>query len=284
MPLPAQVAKVDEEDDSQSDVPILHRKHHADDSAGCGQARAPVRVPVRFERTRSRSRPSHAAQRRRCISEFELRRGFGSQARARQFERRFRHTFPDPDRPVLHRSDDTSSVRQRVRHDDSGRPKLKKKKKDDDEGYVEDVATSTDPNRPHLFHGKFAGYGAPVVPTLLGLPPDMQQTVAVSDATDRPVHPWDYIWANPDDEDKMKAAMEDLARTALGLNPPPAPKPTPKTAAAHAPRQAGRYSASRLLRFSSSNSASSSWLTVQAPPWCSPRTPMVPAPTRNSSP
>ncbi len=31
---PAQVAKVDEEDDAQSDVPILHRKHHADDSGG----------------------------------------------------------------------------------------------------------------------------------------------------------------------------------------------------------------------------------------------------------
>jgi hypothetical protein len=65
----------------------------------------------------------------------------------------------------------------------------------------------------------------------------MHQEVAVSDRTDRPEHVWDYTWANPDDEAKMKAAMEDLARTALGLNPPPAPaKPAHKTTStAHKP-------------------------------------------------
>jgi len=63
----------------------------------------------------------------------------------------------------------------------------------------------------------------------------MHQEVAVSDAKTRPEHLWSYVWANPGDEDKMKAAMEDLARTALGLNPPPAPrpKPAPKTASTH---------------------------------------------------
>jgi hypothetical protein len=46
---------------------------------------------------------------------------------------------------------------------------------------------------------------------------------------------WNYIWANPDDENKMKAGMEDLARAALGLNPPPEPaaKSAPKTATTH---------------------------------------------------
>ena len=100
-------------------------------------------------------------------------------------------------------------------------------------GYVEDVATSTDPDRPHLFYGKPSSYGAPVLPNLFGLPVDMQQTVAVSDAIDHPEHLWNYTWANPDDEDKMKAAMADLARTALGLTPPPAPKP--RSAATHKP-------------------------------------------------
>ncbi len=65
----------------------------------------------------------------------------------------------------------------------------------------------------------------------MGLPPEMHQEVAVSDAQNQPLHVWDYIWANPDDENKMKAGMEDLARTALGLNPPPASKPTPKRTA-----------------------------------------------------
>ena len=82
---------------------------------------------------------------------------------------------------------------------------------------------STDPDRPHLNRGKSAGVGLAVLPSLMGLPPEMQQEVAVSDAKNRPVHPWDYSWASPDDEAKMKSAMEDLARTALGLNPPPAP-------------------------------------------------------------
>jgi hypothetical protein len=97
---------------------------------------------------------------------------------------------------------------------------------------VADVASDADPNRPRLVPGKFAGYGAPVVPTLFGLPIDMHQTVAVSDAIERPEHPWNYTWANQDDEDKMEAAMEVLARSALGLNPHPAPKPTPNSAAA----------------------------------------------------
>jgi hypothetical protein len=132
----------------------------------------------------------------------------------------------------LHRTDD-SSASGSGSGTDSGRPKLKKKSKDDDAGYVEDVASAGDPNRPHLSYGKFAGYGAPVVPTLLGLPADMQQTVAVSDALDHPAHPWNYIWPNPGDEDKMQIAMEDAARTALGLNRPPAPKQSPRTAATH---------------------------------------------------
>jgi len=57
----------------------------------------------------------------------------------------------------------------------------------------------------------------------------MQQAVAVSDAKTHPEHPWDYAWANPDDEAKMKTALEDMARDALGLNPPPPPPaPAPK--------------------------------------------------------
>jgi hypothetical protein len=49
--------------------------------------------------------------------------------------------------------------------------------------------------------------------------------VAVSDAKSRPEHPWSYKWANSDDEDKMKEAMEDIARDALGLKAKPTPAP-----------------------------------------------------------
>jgi hypothetical protein len=71
--------------------------------------------------------------------------------------------------------------------------------------------------------GKSTGGGAEVTPTLLGLPSDMEQAVAVSDPKNRPEHPWEYSWADPADEVKMKAALEDAARAALGIQPKPAP-------------------------------------------------------------
>lgn len=224
---PAQVAKVDENDDAQSDVPILHRKHHADDPAGgagsgsgsgsssgsgsgsSGPAPDPDRPTLHKGGDSSTSGSSGDGSGTNASG--------GSSAPA-----------PDSDRPVLHAGGDSSSS------DDSSRPKLKKNQQDD-EAYVSDVASAGDPDRPHLIPGKFAGYGAPVVPTLVGLPIDMQQTVAVSDAVDRPEHVWNYTWANPDDEDKMKAGMEDLARSALGLDAAPATpaKPATRTTAAH---------------------------------------------------
>jgi hypothetical protein len=111
---------------------------------------------------------------------------------------------------------------------DPDRPTLKKKKKEEakpaaDVGYVESMSTTTDPNRPRLMRGKPADQGGTVLPTVMGLPPDMHQAVAVSDAKSRPEHLWTYSWASPDDEAKMKADMEDLARKALGIASPPPP-------------------------------------------------------------
>jgi hypothetical protein len=62
----------------------------------------------------------------------------------------------------------------------------------------------------------------------MGLPEDMQQAVAVSDAKNRPDHPWTFSWANPEDEGRMRAEMEDIAREALGLSAP-APAITPRS-------------------------------------------------------
>jgi hypothetical protein len=92
------------------------------------------------------------------------------------------------------------------------------------------VPNDADPDRPRLKRGRSNADNLKVTPSLMGLPPDMQQAVAVSDAKTHPVHPWDYQWANPDDETKMKSALEDIARNALGMNPPP-PPPAPKKTA-----------------------------------------------------
>jgi hypothetical protein len=86
-------------------------------------------------------------------------------------------------------------------------------------------APAGDPDRPRLKRGKSSGNGLDVLPTLMGLPADMQQAVAVSDAKSGPEHTWNYSWANEDDEARMKSALEVIARDALGLNPPPPPPP-----------------------------------------------------------
>jgi hypothetical protein len=100
---------------------------------------------------------------------------------------------------------------------------------------VESLPDVTDPDRPRLLRRKPAGMGPAVTPTLMGMPPEMEQTVAVSDAANLPAHPWTYSWANPADELKMKADLEDIARTALGIQAAPIAKPkATKTAAAKA--------------------------------------------------
>jgi hypothetical protein len=250
-----QIAKVDE-DDAQSDTPVLHRKHPGGDSSGGGNSGSdsgagssgtppdPDR-PTLHKGGDASSGDSGSSSGSASGSSGGNSGSSGSEQPSDP-DRPTLHkggdaggnsggstssqdsgSAPDPDRPTMHHGDDSASK-------SSGQSK-QKKKSDDDEGYVEDVATVTDPERPHLFRGKAEGYGGPVLPDVIGLPADMKQVVAVSDVKSQPVHPWDYTWANPDDADKMKAAMEDIARTALGLTPPPAPpkKPAPKTVATH---------------------------------------------------
>ena len=152
---------------------------------------------------------------------------------------------PDPDRPTLHKkssSDDSdSSGSSSIPAPDPDRPRLTKKVDKPEgtmdamsDGSVESVKTLSDPERPKLTRGKPEGEGGDVLPTLMGLPPDMKQVVAISDAKDRPQHVWSFSWANPADEDKMKSEMEDLAREALGLTNeiPEAPAKAPKAKAA----------------------------------------------------
>ncbi|HZB89524.1 MAG TPA: hypothetical protein VE291_12755 [Terracidiphilus sp.] len=191
-------------DDVQDDRPVLHRKH------GSGGSKA-------SDKTSGTGSDSSS----------------GSPA-------------PDPDRPVLHKApgsesgsnsgSGTGSAAGTASADDPDRPRLHKKeekaKPAEDVGHVEDLPDVTDPDRPRLKRGKTADLGPALSPSLLGMPQDqdLEQTVAVSDARNQPEHPWTYEWANPDDELKLKAALEDQARAALGiLPPPPAAKTKPKT-------------------------------------------------------
>lgn len=141
----------------------------------------------------------------------------------------------DSDHPILHRKNhpDRSSGNSQASEPppDPDRPVLREPPKETqkpdtaqsatDQAYSQPIANSPDPNRPHLFHGKASSTGDQVLPTLAGLPPNMNQSVAVSDTRNRPDHLWNYSWANPDDATKMKSDLEGLARKALAPPQPP---------------------------------------------------------------
>lgn len=151
-------------------------------------------------------------------------------------------TSTDPDQPTLKRKsgDDSGSGGQTAKGDvDPDRPTIRRARKSSEAGMLETSNLAPDPDRPRLKHGKPAGLDTSESPRLDGMPANLQQAVAVSDAANRAEHPWKYTWANPDDELKMKAALEAIARTALGLDTPAAPpsaaaKSTPAAAKAGA--------------------------------------------------
>lgn len=208
-------AKLKLDDDVPSDEPVLHRKHHADDPKSSGgktsgsDSQAPPADPDRPTLHKKTSDGS----------------GSGSAGDASSSTPAA--TSDDPDRPTLHKKTDSDAS---AAPDDPDRPVLKKKTETKAPAEDDEFA-ATDPNRPRLRRGKASSDSVDVLPSLVGLPPDLNQQVAVSDSQSRPEHVWNYAWSNPEDEAKMKASMEDIARTALGLKPPAA-KPKQKSATA----------------------------------------------------
>jgi hypothetical protein len=148
----------------------------------------------------------------------------------------------DPDRPKLKRktgdsggaSGNASASNNTDAPTDPDRPTIRRQRNPDEAGMLETSTAAPDPDRPRLKRGKPDSLAVPETSRLTGYPPSLQQAVAVSDASNRAEHPWKYSWSNPDDEAKMKDALEAMARTALGLDPP-APKPVRKTATGQTP-------------------------------------------------
>ena len=190
---PKPVKPIDTGFDPDDDKPVLHRKSHSDSSSGSDTkssepAPDPDRPTLHKDAGESDSAGSEPA--------------------------------PDPDRPTLHKPDSDKK--------EAGNPsgpvlhKGTQSATDTNDGEHSNIS---DPDRPRLVRGKSGNSGADVLPSLMGLPADMEQTVAVSDAKSHPEHGWNFSWANPADEDKMKEQMEDIARNALGLTTPPPPAP-----------------------------------------------------------
>lgn len=266
---PPQLAHIDE-DDSGDGGPVLHRKHHSDDSSTGGSGSAPPPDSDRPTLHRNDTSGSSSGNsgsngssnggstsgssgspstnsssdgpvlHRRDSSGDSGSNGTGGSSTGSGSSSA---PAPDPDRPTLHRpssDDDTASGNA----PDPDRPRLKRNQNSDDEANVQPVRDAIDPDRPRLRRGVFAD-AEPVLPKLIGLPPEMQQMVAVSDAQPIPEHLWSYSWANPDDEKKMQAALEAIAvkeltpkvaepaaapvRTAARRKKPTAPAPPPVT-------------------------------------------------------
>jgi hypothetical protein len=235
----------------------------------------PAAVRVRFRLgpsgARSRSRSPYAAQGRRCVQRVPgdsstLQCGSGCNSA----ERIINSTQPsDPDRPLctaamlrLQHSERRPSIRAPASPDPdrptaaphppiapATRPndsKPKKKKNDEDEGYVRRG------QRHRSGIGRIVSRQiakalrrARAAQPAWACRPTCIRWLRSPTRSTGPSIVWDYSWANPDDEAKMKAAMEDLARTALGLNPPPAP-------AKPAAQNGCHLQATRSLRYAAS--------------------------------
>jgi hypothetical protein len=217
--------KIDEDEDV-SNGPVLHRKSHEDEGTGNNGPSGPPPDPDRPTLKRSPDAESGAEAGTDSGSGSGSGTGSGSHPNASS----------GSGGPVLHRSpsaDDSAGGNNAP--DDPDRPHLQKKpqqnsdqasnKPASDEGSVESLPEVSDPNRPRLIRGKPTDDGLAVAPTVMGLPPELEQQVAVSDSKTTPDHPWNFTWANPDDEAKMKSDLEAAARTALGLDHPSAPPP-----------------------------------------------------------
>ena len=212
---PARMVKIDE-DEIESDVPVLHRKHHASEAGGgnssdsneptlhrSGDAAdsdsgAPTADPDRPTLHKSKDADKASAQNSDSGEPTLHRTGdaksgdSGNSPTASSTTPSSSSTLasdadsnapaPDPDRPTLHKRSDESAAK------DSGSSKPKKKK-NEDVAFVDSVDTVADPDRPQLKRGNSGNFGGAVLPSLIGLPADMRQQVAVSDIKDRPVHP-----------------------------------------------------------------------------------------------
>lgn len=152
----------------------------------------------------------------------------------------------DSDRPTMKRRDspDTTASSggsgQTSSDDDAERPTLKRRSpedaKDAKDKKKNDIATvrgagslNDDPDRPTLHHGSSGGGSATDMPKLMGIPKDMHQMVAVSDAKDRDPHPFARPWEDDKERAAVLAKMQGFARAKLteygivpGMTPPSA--------------------------------------------------------------
>ena len=151
------------------------------------------------------------------------------------------------------RSDSTDSTSSTSdSSDDADRPTLKKRtpaqaKNNKRPGDTASVSSASelndDPDRPTLHRGTATAAG---VPPLNGLPADMHQMVAVSDAKNRPEHDFTRMWDSFSEQADVLRQMQAMAREKLaGYDMQPAPAPAP---AAPAPAKTATKTTARAKK------------------------------------
>jgi hypothetical protein len=152
----------------------------------------------------------------------------------------------DPDRPTMKRRSDNSTDTTastagtgNTPADDPDRPTLKRHSPEDAKkakNGQNDVAMATgmgslndDPDRPNLHHGKpTSAMTETELPKLVGLPPDLHQMVAVSDAVNRDPHEFARDWQDAAEHATVLQTMQAMARAQLAAySKAPAPAPAP---------------------------------------------------------
>lgn len=116
--------------------------------------------------------------------------------------------------------------------DDPDRPKLRKRQTSDAAAATAGEAepAAEDPDRPKMQKGKTGS--SQEAEKLTGTPANLRQMVGLSTTTAEEAHPFAFQWASPEDEHKMQAALEKIARDALAAQHSPQPLTTtavPKT-------------------------------------------------------
>lgn len=144
----------------------------------------------------------------------------------------------DSNRPTMRRRTpdaDSSTTASTDSTDEADRPTLKKRtapppgksqKRPQDQASVKNAVDSLndDPDRPTLHRGAPSG-GADVngIPPLNGLPADMKQRAAVSDASTRPEHDFNRQWDSENERADVLAKLQETARARLATYDVPAP-------------------------------------------------------------
>jgi hypothetical protein len=139
----------------------------------------------------------------------------------------------DPDRPTMKRrseggsgdsANSSGASSGTVPADDPDRPTLKRRSPEEEKkARKDDVASVTgtgslndDPNRPNLHRGKPASAMTEAdLPRLVGLPPDLHQMAAVSDAANREPHEFARNWEDAAERAAVLQKMEAMARVQL---------------------------------------------------------------------